>query len=93
MRSIIALVARRIGARFQNNGIACGDGVGERVDGQQERVVPRTHDERVAVGHRLREAVRGELGERRAHGCAACQFARVLNHVGNFSERQAAFRT
>ena len=82
---------RRIGARFQNNGIACGDGVGERVDGQQEWVVPRTHDERVAVGHRLREAVRGELGERCAHGCAARQFARVLDHVGNFSERQAAF--
>ena len=82
---------RRIGARFQNNGIACGDGVGERVDGQQERVVPRTHDERVAVGYRLREAVRGELGERRAHGFASSKLARVLDHVGNFSERQAAF--
>ena len=82
---------RRIGARFQNNGIACGDGVGERVDGQQERVVPRAHDERVAVGHRLREAVRGELGERCANGFASSKLARVLDHVGNFSECQAAF--
>ena len=47
---------RRVGARLQDGRVARGDGVGQWVDGQKEGVVPRAHDERVAVGDRLREA-------------------------------------
>jgi len=43
----------RIGARLQNSGISCSDGIGKRSDGQKKRIGPWTHDQRVAVGHGL----------------------------------------
>ena len=47
---------RSIGTRLDNHGVTRGERAGERLERQQKRVVPRSHDERDAIGHGLRFA-------------------------------------
>ena len=54
---------RSICARLDDHGIARGKGAGERLERQQKRVVPRSHDERDAIGHGLRLAHTHGIGK------------------------------
>ena len=82
---------RGIGAGLYKAGVACGDGVGQGLDGEQERIIPRAHDQRAAQGRSQLIAGGGKLRKRRIAPSFAGKTARMADHVGNLRQRQADF--
>ena len=63
--------SRRIGARLDDHGITRSERAGERLERQQKRVVPRRHNQRHAIGNRVRPAHANSVGKvARAQVCA-----------------------
>ena len=58
----------RICTGFYNGCVTCRNGICQRVDRQQKRIIPRTHNQRTAKRYRLNITVRRELCDRRIHG-------------------------
>ena len=77
---------RGVGAGLDDGGVAGGDGVDQRVQRQQHRIVPGAHDEHVAVGGGGAEAPRRELGQRRGHPALPHQAAHMADHPGGLRE-------
>ena len=79
----------RVGRGLDDHGVARGDGAGERLQGKQERVVPRGHDERDAVGHALDVGGGDGVGEVDAARVAPGPAAHVGDLVADLGERKA----
>ena len=82
---------RSVGAGLYNGGISGGDGIGQRIHGQQEGIVPGAHDQGVAVGHRLGEAVGGKLRQRRGNGLCPGKAVGVADQEGQLRQHQPGF--
>ena len=55
--------SRGVGARLEHHGVSGGERARERLERQQERIVPRRHDERHTEGHLARAADAHRVGE------------------------------
>ena len=71
----------RVSARLEDDGVAGGDGLDERFHRQQERIIPRTHDEHDAERRRFAHAPGRHLRQRRAHVFGARVTGGVPQHV------------
>ena len=80
---------RSIGARLDDHGIARGKGAGERLERQQKRVVPRSHDERDAIGHGLRFAHAHGVGEVTRTQAWTTPSSHMRNLMTNLGKRRA----
>ena len=80
---------RGVGAGLDDGGVACGDGVHQRVHGEEEGIVPGAHDEDVPVGGGLFIAFGGELGQGRMDGAAGRKAPGVGDHIGELAQDQA----
>ena len=76
---------RRIGAGLYHSGIACGDGVGQRIYGQQKRIVPGAHDQGGSVRRRLLVAGSRELGQGRIDPAPGSKEAGVPDQIAEFA--------
>ena len=75
---------RRVGAWLYDGGVSCRDGIGKRVKRQQKGIVPRAHDQRIAVRDRLLETAGSKLCERRTHFLSFRKTLNVAKHIRNF---------
>lgn len=82
---------RRIGARLDYDRVARGDSVGDRVEREQQRIVPRAHDEDVAVRRRLDITLRGELRHGRRNAAVGGELLRMFYHIRKLGEDKAGF--
>ena len=79
----------RVGGGLDDDGVARREGAGEGLQGQEEGVVPRCHDERDAIGHAL-DVRRGDgVGEVDGAQVAAGPAAHVRDLVADLGERKA----
>ena len=81
----------RVGAGFHHSGISSGDSIGQRVQGQQYRVVPRAHNQSGTVGGRLPEAASGKLGQGCGDSTLPRQTAHMLEHPIDLPPHKASF--
>ena len=80
-----------VGAGLHHGSVPRRDGVGQRVQGQQHRIVPRAHNQGVPVWRRRPEAPGGKLGQRRVDGARPSQAAGVPDHVAELGAHQPRF--
>ena len=81
--------SRRIGARLDNHGVARGKGTGKRFERQQKRIVPRRHDQRHAIGNRLRLAHANGVGKVTWTQVCTAPSDHVRNLMANLGKRRA----
>ena len=81
----------RVSARLHDGGVAGGKRIHERLDREQERVVPRADDEHVSERRRLLVAARDVMSKRRARATTPGESSDVLQHVGDLAEHQPYF--
>ena len=81
--------SRRIGARLDDDGIACGKGASERLERQQKRIVPGRHDERDAIGHGLRLAHAHGVSEVTRTQARTTPSSHMRNLMTNLGKRRA----
>ena len=82
---------RRIRARLHDGGVARRERIDQRLDSQQERIVPWADDQHVAQRRRQLVTARHVMRERRAHMAPTREPAHVLEHVRDLAEHQPDF--
>ena len=81
--------SRRIGTRLNDHGVACGESAGKGFERQQKRVVPRSHDERDAIGHGLRLAHTNSIGKIAGAQARATPSSHMRDLMTNLGKRRA----
>ena len=80
---------RRIGTRLDDHRVARSERTGKRLERQQKRVVPRRHDQRHAIGNRLRLAHANSIGEVARTQAWATPSVHMHNLMANLGKRCA----
>ena len=80
----------RIGAGLDHRRVARRDGVHQRIQRQQQRIVPGAHNQRHAVGRGADIASGGKLRKRRGHAFLPAERANVPQHVADLAAHQSA---
>ena len=80
---------RSIGTRLDDHGVARGKSASERLERQQKRVVPRSHDECDAIGHGLRLAHTNSIGEVARAQVGTAPSGHMRNLMSNLGKRGA----
>ena len=81
----------RVSAGFQNCCISGSNGIYQRLDGKQERIVPWTHNENDTVGGWFAETAGVELCQRSWYGFFFCVRADIFQHMCDLGEHQSGF--
>ena len=82
---------RRIGTGFNNSCITCGNGISKRINRQEKRIVPRTHNKRVTVRYRLLKTMGRKLRKRCIDRLSLSETFGVSNHIRDFGQYKTAF--
>ncbi len=76
----------RVGTCLKHSGISGGQGIHQGIDTQQERIIPRAHDQRYAAGRGFLEAPGVELRQRCTDVFLPGKSTHMLLHVGDLAE-------
>ena len=82
---------RSVGAGLDDGGVSGGDGIRQRLHGQQKGIVPGAHNQGAAIGHRLGEAAGGKLRQRGGDGFSPGKPFGVANQEGQLRQHQPGF--
>ena len=77
-----------IGAGLDDGGVACGNGIRQRLQGQKQRIVPGADDQGVSIGHGLPAAPGRKLGQGSAHSFGLGKGAEVAHQIADLRQQQ-----
>ena len=81
----------RVSAGFQNCCISGSNGIYQRLDGKQERIVPWTHNENDTVGGWFAETAGMKLCQRSGNRFFFCISADIFQHMSDLGKHQSGF--
>ena len=82
---------RRIGTWFYHGRVSRSNGIHQRIHGEQERIIPRAHDQNRAQWCGFDVASGVELCQRRAHPAILRKTVCVSNHIGDLIVHHSDF--
>ena len=79
----------RVGAGLNHRRIARSQCIHQRADGQQQRIVPRAHNQHIAVGLGQHARCSNPLRQRRGHSPCAGKAPHMAQHIGQLLKHHA----